>query len=45
MRDAASPRYRLAERYMRNGYLDIPRECEVYTPIGRLLEKFQVVES
>jgi lipopolysaccharide/colanic/teichoic acid biosynthesis glycosyltransferase len=44
VRDAASPRYRLAERYMRNGYLDIPRECEVYTPIGRLLEKFQFVE-
>jgi len=44
VRDATSPRYRLAERYMRNGYLDIPRDCEVYTPIGRFIEKFQIVE-
>jgi len=44
VRDAASPKYRLAERFMRDGYLDIPRNCEVYTPIGRLLEYFQIVE-
>jgi lipopolysaccharide/colanic/teichoic acid biosynthesis glycosyltransferase len=44
VRDAASPKYRLAERFMRDGYLDIPRDCEVYTPIGRFLERFQIVE-
>ncbi len=44
VRDATSPKYRLVERYMRNGYLDIPRECEVYTRIGRFIEKFQIVE-
>ena len=44
VRDAASSKYHLEERFMRAGYLDIPRDCEVYTPIGRLLEKYQVVE-
>src|SRR5947209_18436446 len=44
VRDANAPRYRLAERFMRNGYLDIPRTCEVYTPIGRFLERTQIVE-
>src|SRR5262245_24211801 len=37
VRDASSPRYRLKERFMKDGYLDIPIECEVYTPIGRIL--------
>lgn len=41
---AKSEIYRLDERYMRNGYLDIPLDCEVYTPIGRLLERTQIVE-
>jgi lipopolysaccharide/colanic/teichoic acid biosynthesis glycosyltransferase len=43
-RDAKSAKYRLNERYMRDGYLDIPLECEVYTPIGRWLERTQLVE-
>ena len=43
-RDAMSPKYRLEERFMRDGYLDIPRTCEVYTPIGRLMERWQIVE-
>lgn len=42
--DATSPKYRLRERYMRDGYLDIPLDCEVYTPIGRFLERTQLVE-
>lgn len=42
--DATSPKYRLEERFMRDGYLDIPLDCEVYTPIGRLLERTQIVE-
>jgi len=45
VRDATSPRYRLRERYMRNGYLDIPLDCEVYTPLGRVLERTQLVET
>ena len=44
VRDADSPKYRLRERYMRDGYLDIPLDCEVYTPIGRILERSQLVE-
>lgn len=44
VRDATSPKYRLAERYMRDGYLDIPVSCEVYTPLGRVLERMQIVE-
>lgn len=42
--DATSPRHRIEERFMRDGYLDIPLNCEVYTPIGRMLERTQVVE-
>ena len=44
VRDATSPKYRLRDRYMRDGYLDIPLDCEVYTPLGRLLERTQLVE-
>jgi lipopolysaccharide/colanic/teichoic acid biosynthesis glycosyltransferase len=44
VQDARSPRFRLADRFMRGGYLDIPIECEVYTPLGRLLERTQIVE-
>jgi lipopolysaccharide/colanic/teichoic acid biosynthesis glycosyltransferase len=44
VRDATSPKYRLRERFMRDGYLDIPLDCEVYTPIGRFLERTQLVE-
>lgn len=44
VRDATSPKYRLKERFMKHGYLDIPLDCEVYTPIGRILERTQLVE-
>jgi len=44
VRDAKSSKYRLVERFMRDGYLDVPRTCEVYTPIGRWLERCQIVE-
>jgi lipopolysaccharide/colanic/teichoic acid biosynthesis glycosyltransferase len=44
VRDATNPKYRLRERFMKDGYLDIPRTCEVYTPIGRFLERIQMVE-
>lgn len=44
VRDAKSPKYDLHNRFMQDGYLDIPVSCEVYTGIGRLLEKSQVVE-
>ena len=42
--DARSPKYRLQERFMRDGYLDIPIDCDVYTPFGRFLERSQIVE-
>jgi lipopolysaccharide/colanic/teichoic acid biosynthesis glycosyltransferase len=45
VKDATSPKYQLRERYMRDGYLDIPISCAVYTPIGRLLERSQLVET
>src|ERR1035438_7848841 len=44
IRDATNPRHRLYERFMRDGYLDIPLSCEVFTPIGRILERLQIVE-
>lgn len=44
VRDATSPHHKLNERFMRDGYLDIPLSCEIYTPIGRLLERTQIVE-
>jgi lipopolysaccharide/colanic/teichoic acid biosynthesis glycosyltransferase len=44
VRDAKSPKYRLNERFMKDGFLDVPRNCEVYTPIGRILERLQIVE-
>ena len=45
VRDASTSKYRLRERFMRDGYLDIPLTFEVYTPIGRILERTQLVES
>jgi len=42
--DAGSPKYQLRERFMRDGYLDIPIDCDVYTPLGRVLERTQIVE-
>ncbi len=44
VKDAKSPKYNLNGRFMRNGYLDIPLTCEVYTPLGRILERLQIVE-
>jgi lipopolysaccharide/colanic/teichoic acid biosynthesis glycosyltransferase len=44
VRDATSPRHKLNERFMRDGYLDIPVNCEIYTPVGRILERLQIVE-
>ncbi len=44
VRDAKSPHYRLSVRFMKDGFLDIPLTCEVYTRIGRFLEKSQIVE-
>jgi len=44
VRDATAPKYNLAQRFMRDGYLDIPLTCEVYTPVGRVLERLQIVE-
>ena len=44
VKDAKSDKYGLEKKYMRNGYLDIPLESEVYTPLGRILEKTQIVE-
>lgn len=45
VRDAKSTKYNLHSRFMQDGYLDIPVSCEVYTGIGRLLEKSQFVEA
>jgi lipopolysaccharide/colanic/teichoic acid biosynthesis glycosyltransferase len=42
--DATDEKYKLNERYMKDGYLDIPIDCEVYTPFGRILERTQIVE-
>ena len=44
VKDALSDKYRLEERFMKDGYLDIPLNCEVYTSIGRILERTQIVE-
>lgn len=44
VRDAKSSKYDLNGRFMQDGYLDIPIDCEVYTSIGRVLEKSQLVE-
>ena len=44
VKDAKSDKYGLEKKYMKDGYLDIPLESEVYTTIGRILEKTQIVE-
>ena len=38
-------KYRLEENYMKDGFLDIPITAQVYTRIGRILERTQVVEA
>ena len=45
VKDAKSDKYGLEKKYMKDGYLDIPLTSEVYTPIGRILEKTQIVEG
>jgi len=44
VKDAKDPKWGLEEKYMKDGYLDIPIFSEVYTPFGRFLEKTQLVE-
>jgi len=44
VKDAKSPKWNLEEKYMKDGYLDVPIISDVYTPFGRLLEKTQLVE-
>ena len=44
VKDAKSIKYDLDNKYMREGYLDIPLTSEVFTPIGRFMEKTQFVE-
>jgi len=44
VKDAKSDKYELEKKYMKDGYLDIPMESEVFTPLGRILEKTQIVE-
>jgi lipopolysaccharide/colanic/teichoic acid biosynthesis glycosyltransferase len=44
IKDAKDPKHGLEEKYMKDGYLDVPLHSEVYTPFGRLLEKTQLVE-
>jgi len=45
VKDAKSSKYNLNERFMNNGYLDIPLSCEAYTRVGRWLERLQIVET
>jgi len=42
--DAKDPKWGLEEKYMKDGYLDVPVYSKVYTPFGRFLEKTQLVE-
>jgi len=44
VKNATDEKYGLGKKYMKNGYLDIPLSSEVYTTIGRILEKTQLVE-
>ena len=45
VQNTEDPKYQLVERYMKDGFMDIPLHSEVYTPIGRFLEKTQLVET
>jgi lipopolysaccharide/colanic/teichoic acid biosynthesis glycosyltransferase len=42
--NARDPKFNLEERFFKDGYLDIPLDCEVYTKIGVILERTQLVE-
>ena len=44
VKDALDPKWGIEQKYMKDGYLDIPIFSEVYTSFGRLLEKTQFVE-
>ncbi len=44
IKDAKDEKYQLEKRYMKDGYLDIPLNSEVYTKVGLFLEKTQFVE-
>ena len=44
VKDAKDPKWGLEEKYMKDGYLDVPIYSDVYTPFGRFLEKTQLVE-
>ena len=44
VKDALDPKWGLEEKYMKDGYLDVPISSKVYTPFGRFLEKTQLVE-
>ncbi len=44
VKDALDPKWELEEKYMKDGYLDVPISSKVYTPFGRFLEKTQLVE-
>ena len=44
VKDALNPKWGLEEKYMKDGYLDVPVYSKVYTPFGRFLEKTQLVE-
>mgnify|MGYP001376214333 CR=1 FL=1 len=44
VKDATSKKYSLEHKYMKDGYLDIPLNSEVFTPLGKFLEKTQIVE-
>ncbi len=44
VKDAKDTKWGLEEKYMKDGYLDVPIYSDVYTPFGRFLEKTQLVE-
>ena len=44
IKDATNPKYKLNERYLKNGFLNIPLTKELYTPFGIFLERYQIVE-
>jgi lipopolysaccharide/colanic/teichoic acid biosynthesis glycosyltransferase len=45
VKDATHEKYQLEKNYMKDGYLDIPLDANVYTRIGRFLERTQLVET
>jgi lipopolysaccharide/colanic/teichoic acid biosynthesis glycosyltransferase len=42
--NASSEEYDLKGKFMKDGFLNIPLSHKVYTPLGRILEKYQLVE-